>query len=139
MKIPLSLCLAAAFATRAFAQPATTATLRVTVLDSSHAIIVGATVTVTGADLAPRAQRVPVAKTEDSGIATLTGLVPGRYTTEWFTATRPGEYHLFCAEYCGAQHSGMIGRVVVMEKGRVAAAGDIGDLSDAMVHRHMAV
>lgn len=41
--------------------------------------------------------------------------VPGRYTVIWFTPTRPGDYHLFCAEYCGAQHSGMIGRVVVME------------------------
>jgi cytochrome c oxidase subunit 2 len=42
-------------------------------------------------------------------------VLPGRYTTEWFTATAIGEYHLFCAEYCGDQHSGMIGRVVVME------------------------
>ena len=80
--VPLSLCLVAALATRAFAQPVATATLRVTVLDSSHAIIVGATVTATSADLATRAQPVPVAKTEDSGIATLTGLVPGRYTIQ---------------------------------------------------------
>jgi cytochrome c oxidase subunit 2 len=42
-------------------------------------------------------------------------VLPGRYTTAWFLATRPGTYHLFCAEYCGTQHSGMIGRVVVME------------------------
>jgi cytochrome c oxidase subunit 2 len=41
--------------------------------------------------------------------------VPGRYTTAWFEATTPGTYHLFCAEYCGTLHSGMIGRVVVME------------------------
>jgi cytochrome c oxidase subunit 2 len=41
--------------------------------------------------------------------------VPGRYTTLWFQATRAGEYHLFCAEYCGTLHSGMIGRIVVME------------------------
>jgi cytochrome c oxidase subunit II len=41
--------------------------------------------------------------------------IPGRYSTIWFTATRVGEYHLFCAEYCGTQHSGMIGRVVVLE------------------------
>ena len=41
--------------------------------------------------------------------------VPGRYTKMYFEATKIGEYHLFCAEYCGAQHSGMIGRVVVME------------------------
>ncbi|HOC16742.1 MAG TPA: cytochrome c oxidase subunit II [Vicinamibacterales bacterium] len=42
-------------------------------------------------------------------------VIPGRYTTLWFNATKPGEYHLFCAEYCGTQHSGMIGKVVVME------------------------
>ncbi|HWP65860.1 MAG TPA: cytochrome c oxidase subunit II [Candidatus Limnocylindria bacterium] len=41
--------------------------------------------------------------------------VPGRYTTVWFEATKPGTYHLFCAEYCGTLHSGMIGRVVAME------------------------
>ena len=42
-------------------------------------------------------------------------VVPGRYTTMWFEATKVGEYHLFCAEYCGTDHSRMIGRVVVME------------------------
>ena len=42
-------------------------------------------------------------------------VLPGRYTTAWFHATKPGTYHLFCAEYCGTQHSGMIGQVVVME------------------------
>jgi cytochrome c oxidase subunit II len=41
--------------------------------------------------------------------------LPGRYTTTWFRATRPGRYHLFCAEYCGTEHSGMIGWVEVME------------------------
>jgi cytochrome c oxidase subunit 2 len=42
-------------------------------------------------------------------------VLPGRYTTAWFHATKPGTYHLFCAEYCGTLHSGMIGWVVVME------------------------
>jgi cytochrome c oxidase subunit 2 len=42
-------------------------------------------------------------------------VIPGRYTTMWFKATKPGTYHLFCAQYCGTQHSGMIGEVVVME------------------------
>jgi cytochrome c oxidase subunit 2 len=42
-------------------------------------------------------------------------VVPGRYTTEWFEATTPGRYHFFCAEYCGMNHSGMGGYVVVME------------------------
>jgi cytochrome c oxidase subunit 2 len=41
--------------------------------------------------------------------------VPGRTTTMWFTPTKPGRYHLFCAEYCGMKHSGMIGSVIVME------------------------
>jgi cytochrome c oxidase subunit 2 len=42
-------------------------------------------------------------------------VLPGRYSTTWFEATRIGEYHLFCAEYCGTEHSHMIGKVVVME------------------------
>ena len=42
-------------------------------------------------------------------------VVPGRYTTLWFEATKLGEFHLFCAEYCGTQHSTMIGKVTVME------------------------
>jgi cytochrome c oxidase subunit 2 len=41
--------------------------------------------------------------------------IPGRYSSIWFTPTRTGEFHLFCAEYCGTRHSGMIGKVVVME------------------------
>jgi cytochrome c oxidase subunit 2 len=41
-------------------------------------------------------------------------VLPGRYTTLWFHAIRPGTYHLFCAEYCGTQHSGMIGSIIVM-------------------------
>ena len=41
--------------------------------------------------------------------------IPGRYSSIWFTPTKTGDYHLFCAEYCGTRHSGMIGRVVVME------------------------
>lgn len=42
-------------------------------------------------------------------------VLPNRYRTEWFQATKTGSFHLFCAEYCGTQHSGMIGWVVVME------------------------
>jgi cytochrome c oxidase subunit 2 len=45
-------------------------------------------------------------------------VLPGRYTTAWFTATRPGRYHLFCAEYCGTEHSLMGGWVEVMEPSR---------------------
>jgi len=42
-------------------------------------------------------------------------VLPGRYTTIWFQATKPGQYHLFCAEYCGTEHSKMGGTVYVME------------------------
>jgi len=42
-------------------------------------------------------------------------VLPERYSTLWFEATKPGEYHLFCSQYCGTQHSGMVGRIVVME------------------------
>jgi cytochrome c oxidase subunit 2 len=41
--------------------------------------------------------------------------IPGRYSSVWFNATQVGEYRLFCAEYCGTKHSGMIGTVYVME------------------------
>jgi cytochrome c oxidase subunit 2 len=42
-------------------------------------------------------------------------VIPGRYNTLWFQASRPGTYHLFCAEYCGTKHSGMIGSIVAMD------------------------
>lgn len=42
-------------------------------------------------------------------------VLPGRYTTLWFEATKTGDYHLFCAEYCGTDHSRMGGTVTVME------------------------
>jgi cytochrome c oxidase subunit II len=41
-------------------------------------------------------------------------LVPGRYTSLWFTATKLGDFQLLCAEYCGTEHSRMLGRIVVM-------------------------
>lgn len=43
-------------------------------------------------------------------------VIPGSYSKMWFEATKPGKYHLFCAEYCGTKHSGMIGSVIVMEQ-----------------------
>src|ERR1700675_2366574 len=48
-------------------------------------------------------------------------VLPGRYTTAWFRATKPGVYHLFCSQYCGTMHSGMIGQVVVMEPAQYQA------------------
>jgi cytochrome c oxidase subunit II len=60
-------------------------------------------------------------------------VLPGRYTTLWFRATKPGTYHLFCAEYCGTLHSGMIGDIVVMEPARyqawVQTGGNFGSLA----------
>ena len=47
---------------------------------------------------------------------TKSDVVPGRYTYLWFQPTKPGKYHLFCAEYCGLNHSGMGGYVYVMEQ-----------------------
>jgi cytochrome c oxidase subunit 2 len=60
-------------------------------------------------------------------------VLPGRYTTTWFEATRTGRYHLFCTEYCGTQHSGMIGWVEVMEPQAFQTwlAGGSGEVSMA--------
>ena len=41
--------------------------------------------------------------------------IPGRYTELWFEAQKPGSYHIFCTEYCGTNHAGMIGTVTVLE------------------------
>jgi cytochrome c oxidase subunit II len=42
-------------------------------------------------------------------------VIPGRFVQIWFEPTTPGTYQIFCAEYCGTQHSHMTGQVVVME------------------------
>ena len=47
-------------------------------------------------------------------------VLPGRYTTLWFEPNKAGTYHLFCAEYCGTNHSRMIGEVVVQEPAQYA-------------------
>lgn len=59
--------------------------------------------------------------------------IPGRYQTMWFEATKPGRYHLFCAEYCGTKHSGMIGWIVAMEPAAFQAwlQGGTGEVSMA--------
>jgi cytochrome c oxidase subunit 2 len=76
-------------------------------------------------------------------------VLPGRYTVAWFRATKPGRYHLFCTQYCGTQHSSMIGDVVVMEpaqyeawmsgtnNGPLSAAGEkiFAELGCATCHR----
>ena len=47
--------------------------------------------------------------------------IPGRYTELWFEAQTPGQYHIFCAEYCGTNHSVMIGTVTVLEPAKYQA------------------
>jgi cytochrome c oxidase subunit 2 len=66
-------------------------------------------------------------------------VVPGRYTTEWFEATKPGRYHFFCAEYCGMNHSGMGGYVVVMEPTEFEnwLSGNANQMSPAAAGRQM--
>jgi cytochrome c oxidase subunit 2 len=46
--------------------------------------------------------------------------VPGSYTRLWFRAIQPGTYPIFCTQYCGMNHSQMIGEVVVMTQGNYA-------------------
>lgn len=43
-------------------------------------------------------------------------VVPGRYTALWFNANREGVFQIFCAEYCGDRHSGMLGKVHVVSR-----------------------
>jgi cytochrome c oxidase subunit II len=43
-------------------------------------------------------------------------VLPGRYESLWFEATRPGTYHLFCTQLCGTGHAQMTGEVVVMQE-----------------------
>jgi len=77
-------------------------------------------------------------------------VLPGRYVSIWFHATRPGRYHIMCAEYCGTRHSGMTGEVIVMEpseyqswlsggmaEGSLASAGEklFLDLACVTCHR----
>jgi len=42
-------------------------------------------------------------------------VLPGTFTSMWFQPTKVGKHHLFCAEYCGTKHSGMVGWIHVME------------------------
>jgi cytochrome c oxidase subunit 2 len=48
-------------------------------------------------------------------------VLPGRYTTLWFQATEPGEYRLYCSQYCGTDHASMLGTVTVMAPSDFAA------------------
>ncbi len=43
-------------------------------------------------------------------------VLPGRFTSVWFEAMRPGSYHLFCSQYCGTGHAQMIGKVIALDQ-----------------------
>jgi cytochrome c oxidase subunit 2 len=67
-------------------------------------------------------------------------VLPGYYTTVWFQATKTGTYHLFCTEYCGAEHANMIGSIVVMEPNqyqqwlsRMPVGNNTGPIPEEMV------
>jgi cytochrome c oxidase subunit II len=67
-------------------------------------------------------------------------VIPGRYATMSFTPTKKGIYHLFCAEYCGAQHSGMVGHVIVMDQDEYKDwlnGSDVGDVPPAEAGRQL--
>lgn len=66
-------------------------------------------------------------------------ILPGRYSSIWFEATRTGQFHLFCAEYCGTNHSRMIGTVIVMEPADFEAwlSGEHGNESPAEKGRRL--
>jgi cytochrome c oxidase subunit 2 len=64
-------------------------------------------------------------------------VLPGYYTSLWFEPTRTGTYHLFCAEYCGTEHSLMRGSVIVMEQADYAnwLSGETGDPPEVVGQR----
>ena len=69
-------------------------------------------------------------------------VLPGRYTTIWFRATRPGAYHLFCAEYCGTNHSQMRGWIYALSPSEYnrwvqqgGAEGSLADTGEKLFHQ----
>jgi cytochrome c oxidase subunit II len=59
-------------------------------------------------------------------------VLPGRYTMLWFTANKPGDFHVFCTQYCGTDHARMIGHVVVMAPADFARWLASGNSSQSM-------
>jgi len=82
VRVLLVISLVSGFAPRAFAQAPTLGTLRVTVVDPSGAVLVGATVAVTSAEAATIAATHAPVQTTGTGTATVAGLPPGRYTIQ---------------------------------------------------------
>jgi cytochrome c oxidase subunit 2 len=65
--------------------------------------------------------------------------VPGRLTHLWFTATKLGEFRLFCSEFCGSEHAGMVGKVTVMPAAEYARWLDAGPAEPGMVQQGFAL
>jgi cytochrome c oxidase subunit 2 len=69
-------------------------------------------------------------------------VLPGRYTQLWFKPEIEGTFHLFCAEYCGTEHSQMIGFVKVMSQEAfdrwLVNAGDVNETPVQAGARHFA-
>jgi len=66
---------------------------------------------------------------------TKTDAIPGRYTELWFEAQQPGQHHIFCTEYCGTNHSGMIGTVTVLEETQYQAWLQGGGMEGTLAQR----
>lgn len=62
-------------------------------------------------------------------------VVPGKQVNAWFQATKTGTFHLFCAEYCGTVHSGMVGDVVVMQPAAYAQWLTQGNSMESLAQR----
>jgi cytochrome c oxidase subunit 2 len=61
--------------------------------------------------------------------------IPGRYMELWFEAQTPGTYHIFCTEYCGTNHAGMIGNVTVLEPSQYQAWLQGGGMEGTLAQR----
>ncbi|MFO1465675.1 MAG: cytochrome c oxidase subunit II [Steroidobacteraceae bacterium] len=66
-------------------------------------------------------------------------VLPGRYESLQFTATRDGTYHLFCAEYCGTDHARMGGQVFIMEPADYGRWLDTGGVQESLAGRGAAL
>jgi len=66
-------------------------------------------------------------------------VVPGRFTRFSFTATRLGEFHIFCAEFCGSEHSGMVGTLTVMPPAEFARWLEAGPHEPGLVQQGFAL
>ncbi len=61
-------------------------------------------------------------------------VVPGKYTQMWFHPREEGQYHLFCAEYCGSEHALMVGRLHVVSPAKYEeflSSGGRGAMAEA--------